>query len=40
MFNKRKPMVKPKAWVEVYFSSSSALAIAKEKEKKEFNIRI
>lgn len=33
MFNKNKPMVKPKAWVEVYFSSSSALVIAKKKEK-------
>lgn len=35
MFNNNKPMFKPKAWVEVYFSSFSALAIAKkEKEKK------
>lgn len=43
MFNNNKHVVKPKAWVEVYFSSSSALAIAKKKKKKgkkEFNIRI
>lgn len=39
MFIKANPC-QTKSMVEVYFSSSSALAIAKEKEKKEFNIRI
>lgn len=38
MFSNNKPMVKPKAWVEVYFSSSTALAIAKKRKGKKRNL--